>query len=163
MWYFKGRLLITEFNRAERGMCGVTSGKLGFWSSGAFHPSRSSMFFHDRSGGVQQAQTTTKTGVGHLAALLQKRRAWTVNPRPAKEPRRECGAKTKHVFSIRKMETETGQTGDLMKALYYSRRYQTPAAGVEPTLQEEPKRETGGTCGGCGAAGPGGLRGIGIA
>lgn len=81
MWYFsprviKGWLLITEFNRGERGILGMTSGKLGFWSSGAFHQTRSSIFFHNRSAGVQQAQTTTKRGVwhsqdGHLAALLQ--------------------------------------------------------------------------------------------
>lgn len=32
-----------------------------------------------------------------------------------------------------------GQTADLMKALYYSRRYETQAARVEPTQQEEPK------------------------
>lgn len=70
MWYFssrviKGWLLITEFNRGERGICGMTSGKLGFCSSGAFHQTRSSIFFHNRSAGVQQAQTTTKTGVWH--------------------------------------------------------------------------------------------------
>lgn len=81
MWYFsprviKGWLLITEFSRGERGIRGMTSGELGFWSSGAFNQTRSSIFFHRRSAGVQQAQTTTRTGVwrsqdGLLAALLQ--------------------------------------------------------------------------------------------